>query len=277
MRSFCVAAALLLAAETAFAQEELSAKERSKLESAKSDEGSESVLDPISEPAPAPVPATTAKPSEPEGVIAPKGEEPAAPAGVAKPAPESAGVATAAATPAVAVEPDPAEAKPAPVVADMAEDAGELVPLPVAIISAVLETCMPTLRGERALDAGLPDGTESGITEPTLERFIASPQPGDYWTVPTLEGPMLLGNLHQREGACQVMGSTPLGEVVMDKITTSLGELDTPFTLSDETGDDFGTPIHWRRFMSADRDYVDVLHYKGVPGGMASTIHVIVG
>ncbi|MEO0786065.1 MAG: hypothetical protein AAFY10_10230, partial [Pseudomonadota bacterium] len=107
--------------------------------------------------------------------------------------------------------------------------------------------------------------------------FIARPQDGDYWTLPSLEGPMLVGNLHEREGACQVMGATPLGGIVMEKVTEALGNLESPFTVVDETGEDFGTPIHWRRFLSAESDYIDVLHYKGVPGGQASTIHVIVG
>ena len=257
----CAILAGILSSPFAVGQEELSAKERSKLEDEKAAAAVDAaVVAPVVEPAPAPKPEAPAI-DVPEETTPPP---PAAEIVPAKPAP----------SPEAPTEPDsPNEVKPPQ--PDVAPDG--LSPLPVAIISTVLDTCMPTLRGERGLVDGLPKGAENGVSDETVARFIARPQSGDYWTVPTLEGPMLLGNLHEREGACQVMASTPLGAVVMDKVTNALGSLESPFTVSDETGEDFGTPIHWRRFISAENDYVDVLHYKGVPGGVASTIHVIVG
>ncbi|MEM9740246.1 MAG: hypothetical protein AAF829_10280 [Pseudomonadota bacterium] len=237
--------ALGVAFPPAMAQEELTDKELSKLDDAKAAASDETAV-------PSPETPSTAAPVQPPTP---------APDPQAKPV---AGAETASGEP---------KLTPAPA----AETSAPLSPLPVAIIKTVLDVCLPALRGEQALTDGLPPGATEGVDEETLGRFIARPREGDFWTISTLEGPMLLGNLDEREGACQVMGSTPLGEVVMDKVTSSLGSLDSPFTVSDETGDDFGTPIHWRRFISAERDYVDVLHYKGVPGGVASTIHVIVG
>ncbi len=282
MNKTCVAVAVFLAfgvGHTA-AQEELSAKELSKLEDGKTvstpaaPEAGEAAAAPVTE---AEAPVTGMLPEKPETVTKPDttAPEPAAEAAVEpKPSLVSEPVEEAAEAPQVTAAAAVAEA-PGPQGDD--GDDGRPAPLPVAMTQVVLDVCVPTLRGERSLFESLPDGAESGATEDTLERFIAAPQAGDMWTLPTLEGPMLLGNLHAREGACQVMGASPLGDLVMEKVSETLLGLDSPFEIADETGAEFAAPLHWRRFVSANRDFIDVLHYKGVPGGQVSTIHVIVG
>jgi len=276
MKKTCVAVAVFLvfgAAHSA-AQEELSAKELSKLEDGKTVSTPATPVAGEAANAPPKVPEKTAAVTKPD-TAAPAAPEPAAEASVEpKPAPVSEPVEEAAEAPEVTAAAAVAEA-PVPQ-ADQVDD-GRPAPLPVAMTQVVLDVCVPTLRGERSLFESLPEGAESGATEDTLERFIAAPQAGDMWTLPTLEGPMLLGNLHAREGACQVMGASPLGDLVMEKVSETLLGLDSPFEIADETGAEFAAPLHWRRFVSAERDFIDVLHYKGVPGGQVSTIHVIVG
>ncbi len=282
MKKTCIAVAVFLAFEVGqiAAQEELSAKELSKLEASKTvstpaaPEAGEVAAAPVAE---TDAPETEMLPEKPKTVTKPDtaAPEPTAEASVEpKPVPVSQPVAEMAGAPQVTAA--AAAAKVPGPQGDDGED-GRPAPLPVAMTQVVLDVCVPTLRGERSLFESLPAGAVSGATEDTLERFIAAPQAGDMWTLPTLEGPMLLGNLHAREGACQVMAASPLGDLVMEKVSETLLGLDSPFEIADETGAEFAAPLHWRRFVSAERDFIDVLHYKGVPGGQVSTIHVIVG
>jgi hypothetical protein len=150
-------------------------------------------------------------------------------------------------------------------------------PLPVAMTDVVVGTCLANLRGNLVLDQSLPADAVDGIGETIAGRMITRPQPGRIWTTRTLEGEMLLGQVEQRPAACQVLAVSPLGKLVMDEITEALMDLDSAFEIVDETGTDSGTPVHWRRLKSSDNEFIDILHYKGVPGGRASTLHVIVG
>lgn len=150
-------------------------------------------------------------------------------------------------------------------------------PLPVAMTDVVIGTCLANLRGELVLGQSLPADAVEGIGETIAGRMITRPQPGRIWTTRTLEGEMLLGEVEQRPQACQVLAVSPLGKLVMEEITDALTGLDSAFEIVDETGTDSGTPVHWRRLRSSDNEFIDILHYKGVPGGRASTLHVIVG
>lgn len=192
--------------------------------------------------------------------------------------------------PAVAV-PTPAPVTPAPSdlevaavatlppgpVAPIIEGPFANAPLPVAMTDIVIGTCLASLRGEIVLDQSLPADAVEGIGETISGRMITRPQAGSVWTTQTLEGEMLLGGIDQRAKACQVLAVSPLGKLVMDEITEALVGLDSAFEIVDETGTDSGTPVHWRRLRSSDNEFIDILHYKGVPGGRPSTLHVIVG
>lgn len=153
----------------------------------------------------------------------------------------------------------------------------DLEPLPVAMLDAILGICLPSIRGEAPVSGALPADAAEGMGDTISQRLITRPQPGTIWTTHTLEGELLIGEVEARPGACQVLAVTPLGDLVMDEITSSLMALDSGFQIVDETGADSGTPIHWQRLRSTDGEFIDVLHYKGVPGGRAATIHVIVG
>ncbi|MCI4645572.1 MAG: hypothetical protein MRY64_12400 [Hyphomonadaceae bacterium] len=157
------------------------------------------------------------------------------------------------------------------------EKAAPRVPLPVAIVDAVTGICLPSIRGEALVSEALPADATEGMGDTISTRLITRPQNGAIWTTHTLEGELLIGEVDSRPGACQVLAVTPIGDLVMKKTTTALMGLDSGFEIVDETGADHGTPIHWQRLRSMDGEFIDVLHYKGVPGGRASTLHVIVG
>ncbi len=143
-----------------------------------------------------------------------------------------------------------------------------------AVLTAMNTVCLPSLRGEAAIDATLPfDAALEGT--PLRGRASARPAVGETWAFGTLEGALRVGRFSERAGACQILAPTPFADYVMERVVADLAGQETPFNPVTEPVERSNST--WLRVGSAQNEFIDFVLYKAAGPGAAPTLHIIVG
>lgn len=170
------------------------------------------------------------------------------------------------------------ETQPAPVedalLPPLVEDPLDLSrsPTPVAVLETIEEACLAMHAGDLILSEDTFSNSTSDIT-PMLKSMISTaPLPGEFWTIGTLETPIVVGTIEGKPGSCQILATTPFGDVVTKNIVNRLGSPVMQFLTYQEA--ELAPGISQIRLKKGDEVFIDVHKYV-LPTDALTTLHLI--
>lgn len=151
----------------------------------------------------------------------------------------------------------------------------EALPMAEAAAFALTGICLPALAGRASLADLLPPGAVEGA-DAVRDRLSGRPSPGRVWTLPSLDGPFLVGTIDAQPGACQIVVPNPFETLVAERLTQALLGAPDPFTLETAPADQ-GGGIVWSRYNSAGGVWANLVVYPASGGPSTATVHLTVG
>ncbi|MEM8616316.1 MAG: hypothetical protein AAGF20_05210 [Pseudomonadota bacterium] len=145
-------------------------------------------------------------------------------------------------------------------------------PTPAAVMEVVNQTCLPAQAEGRGLETGLPDAVSEGLDNDVDAGLSTSPLPGTLWSVQTLETPIVIGDVTGKPGSCQILATSPFGNIVTEAIVMALQT--GPVAFEEFEANELAPGIAQVRMKHEDRIFIDILTY-GANSGRPTTVHLI--
>ncbi|MEM7493393.1 MAG: hypothetical protein AAF296_08425 [Pseudomonadota bacterium] len=143
---------------------------------------------------------------------------------------------------------------------------------PVAILETLEKACQTKHASGAAISGGEFSESVSGISPILESRLSARPLPGEVWTVQTLETPILIGTVSGNPKACQIIATSPFGDVLKDNV---IDRLSSPIMryVTYQSGE-MTIGVNQTRLKKDDALFIDVLTYQA-NNDRPTTVHVI--